>query len=158
MVLVGRLTSFIYFDRSHSYCVVDVPQRRVQTTPPLRRKWLMGRERRRYRRVPVDWPAVVKHTQGGIVAEMENIGANGALIRCEKPLRPKERFMLHIMAPNHSTLSARAEVAWLQVQCDQKDIPPCGMGVRFTRASGSVRQFIKYFVAEHYEKRKPTVD
>jgi hypothetical protein len=62
----------------------------------------MGRERRRYRRVPVDWAAVVKHTSGGIVAEMENIGANGAFIRCEKPLRPKERFMLHIMAPNHS--------------------------------------------------------
>lgn len=118
----------------------------------------MGRERRRYRRVPVDWPAVVKHTTGGIVAEMENIGANGAFIRCEKPLRPKERFMLHIMAPNHSTLSARAEVAWLQVRCNEKDIPPCGMGVRFTRASGSVRQFIKYFVAQHYEKKKPTAD
>jgi hypothetical protein len=41
---------------------------------------------------------------------------------------------------------------------DEKDIPPCGMGVRFTRAPGSVRQFIKYFVAQHYEKKKPTVD
>jgi Tfp pilus assembly protein PilZ len=89
---------------------------------------------------------------------MGNIGANGAYIRCEKPLRPKERFTLHIMAPNRSTLSARVEVAWLQVRCNKKDIPPCGMGVRFTRASGNVRQFIKYFVAEHYEKEKPTAD
>jgi hypothetical protein len=32
------------------------------------------------------------------------------------------------------------------------------MGVRFTRASGNVRQFIKYFVAQHYEKKKPIVD
>jgi hypothetical protein len=88
-----------------------------------------------------------------MVAEMENIGANGAFIRCEKPLRPKERFKLHIMAPNHIAISARAEVAWLHVFCSKSEVPPCGMGIRFTRASRTVRQFIKGFVAEHQERQ-----
>ena len=113
----------------------------------------MGRERRRHRRVDVNWPVVVHHSEGGIVAEMENIGANGAFIRCEKPLRPKEKFKLHIMAPNHSPLSARVEVAWLQVLCSEEDVPPCGMGLRFTRASSTVRQFIRGFVAEQQKEK-----
>jgi hypothetical protein len=113
----------------------------------------MGKERRRHTRVPVDWPVVVRYPDGGIVAEMENIGANGAFIRCDKPLRPKERFKLHILAPNRSTLSARVEVAWLQVYCSEKDVPPCGMGVRFTRASQEVRQFIRGYVAAHRQQR-----
>jgi hypothetical protein len=107
----------------------------------------MGRERRRHARVNVDWPAVVQHTSGGMVAEMENIGANGAFIRCDKPLRPREKFKLHIVTPNHSPLSASAEVAWLQVLCAEKDVPPCGMGIRFTRVSSDVRQYIRTFVA-----------
>ncbi len=107
----------------------------------------MGRERRRHARVDVNWPAVVQHTSGGMVAEMENIGANGAFIRCDKPLRPREKFKLHIVTPNHSPLSASAEVAWLQVLCAEKDVPPCGMGIRFTRVSSDVRQYIRTFVA-----------
>ena len=57
------------------------------------------------------------------------------------------------MAPNHSPLSARAEVAWLQVLCSEDDVPPCGMGLRFTRASSPVRQFIRGFVAEQQKKK-----
>ena len=112
----------------------------------------MAKERRRHTRVEVDWPAVVQHTYGGMVAEMENIGTNGAFIRCHKPLRPKERFKLLIVAPNHSPLSASAEVAWLQVICSDKNLPPCGMGVRFTRVSGTVRQYIRGLVAGQHKK------
>ena len=107
----------------------------------------MVKERRRHSRVEVDWPAVVQHTYGGMVAEMENIGTNGAFIRCDKPLRPKERFKLLIVAPNHSPLSATFEVAWLQVVCSDKNLPPCGMGVRFTRVPSTVRQYIRGLVA-----------
>lgn len=114
----------------------------------------MGRERRRHARVDVDWPAVVQHTSGGMVAEMENIGANGAFIRCDKPLRPREKFKLHIVTPNHSPLSASAEVAWLKVVCSDKDLPPCGMGIRFIRVSSTVRQFIRGFVAAQKKENK----
>jgi hypothetical protein len=114
----------------------------------------MAKERRRHARVDVDWPAVVQHTSGGMVAEMENIGANGAFIRCDKPLRPREKFKLHIVTPNHSPLSASAEVAWLQVLCAEKDVPPCGMGIRFTRVSSAVRQYIRTFVAAQKKKNQ----
>ena len=112
----------------------------------------MVKERRRHSRVEVDWAAVVQHTYGGMVAEMENIGADGAFIRCDKPLRPKERFKLLIVAPNHSPLSATFEVAWLQVVCSDKNLPPCGMGIRFTRVSSKVRQYIRGFVAGQSKK------
>jgi hypothetical protein len=101
----------------------------------------------------VDWPAVVHYTDGGIVAEIENISANGAFIRCEKALRPKEKFKLHMVAPNHTPLIASAEVAWLHVFCSDDNIPPCAMGIRFTRASRNVRQFIRGFITEHVKKK-----
>lgn len=108
----------------------------------------MGRDRRQHPRVPIEWPAFVRHTSGGIVAQMENISANGAFVRCDKVLRPKEKFKLHILAPNHSTLSANAEVVWLHVHCLEEDIPPCGMGIRFTRVSRTDRQFLRSVIAQ----------
>ncbi len=108
----------------------------------------MGRDRRQQPRVPVDWAAFVQYSDGGIVAQMENISANGAFVRCEKVLRPKERLKLHIVAPNHSTLSANAEVVWLHVHCLQDDIPPCGIGIRFTRVSRIDRQFLRNVLAK----------
>lgn len=114
----------------------------------------MGKERRRHPRTAVDWPALVQDADGGIMAEMENISANGAYIRCEKPLIPKEKFKLHMVAPDRSPLIARAEVAWLKVCRTEEDIPSCGMGIRFTRASSSVRQFIQSFVAANCEREK----
>ena len=107
----------------------------------------MGRDRRQHRRLPVDWAALVRHTEGGIVAQMENISISGAFVRCEKVLRPKEKLKLHILAPNHSTLSANAEVVWLQVHCLEDNIPPCGMGIRFTRVSRTDRQFLRSVIS-----------
>ena len=108
----------------------------------------MKRKKRRNIRVPIDWPAVVRYPNGSIVAELENISASGAFIRCVKPLRPKERFKLHVVVPNHRPLSASAEVAWLHVCCDDKDLPPCGMGIRFTRVARTDRQFIRDLIAK----------
>lgn len=108
----------------------------------------MGMDRRRHPRVPVDWAALVQHDDGGTVAQMENISPNGAFVRCEKVLRPKERLKLHIVAPNHSPLSANAEVVWLNVRCFEKDVPPCGIGIRFTRVSRTDRQFLRSVLAK----------
>ena len=109
-------------------------------------------ERRRQHRAAVDWPALIQDTKGGIVAEMENISANGALIRCRMPLKPQERFKLHIVVPNHSPLIARAEVAWLSVNCTDNGVFPCGMGIRFTRVARRDREFISSWVAGTREK------
>ena len=107
----------------------------------------MGSDRRQHRRIPVDWAALVRHTNGGIVAQMENVSISGAFVRCEKVLKPKEKLKLHIIAPNHSPLSASAEVIWLHVHCLENDIPPCGMGLRFTRVSRTDRKFLRSVIA-----------
>lgn len=109
----------------------------------------MKRERRRDPRIHIDWVAVVRDTTGSSVAELEDISARGAFIRCEKPLRPKERFKLQVVVPNRHPLSANAEVAWLHVCCDDKELPPCGMGVRFTRIPRADRQFIHDLIAKN---------
>ena len=102
----------------------------------------MSRERRRDNRTRIDWAALVRDTSGIIVAEMKNISRSGAFIRCDIPLEPRKRFKLHMMVPNHSPLKVNAEVAWVSVKCTEEGIPPCGMGVRFTRVSRSDRECI----------------
>jgi hypothetical protein len=108
------------------------------------------RERRRDSRIHIDWVAVVRDNTGSnSVAELEDISASGAFIRCEKPLWPKERFKLQVVVPNRHPLSSNAEVAWLHVCCDDNELPPCGMGVRFTRIPRADRQFIHDLIAKN---------
>lgn len=109
----------------------------------------MKRERRRDSRIHIDWVAVVRDNTGSSVAELEDISASGAFIRCEKPLRPKEQFKLQVVVPNRHPLSANAEVAWLHVSCENKELPSCGMGIRFTRIPRADRQFIHDLIAKN---------
>ncbi|MGB6377577.1 MAG: PilZ domain-containing protein [Syntrophobacteria bacterium] len=102
----------------------------------------MSKERRRDNRATIDWAVLVRDTGGIIVADIENISLSGAFIRCNVPLETKKRYKLHIMVPNHSPLDTNAEVAWLSVKCTERGIPPCGMGIRFTRVSKSDREII----------------
>lgn len=102
----------------------------------------MSSERRRDNRTTIAWAAFVRDTTGIIVVEIENISLSGAFIRCDVPLEPMKRYKLHIIVPNHSPLNANAEIAWLGVRCTEGGIPPCGMGIRFTRVSKSDREII----------------
>jgi len=112
----------------------------------------MSRERRRDNRASIEWAALVRDTTGIIVAEIKNISRSGAFIRCDVPLEPRKRFKLHILVPNHSPLKANAEVAWLSVKCTEGGIPPCGMGIRFTRVSKSDREFINGCILQSFRK------
>ncbi len=111
-----------------------------------------AQERRRQHRAAVDWPVLIQDTKGGIVAEMENISTSGALIRCSMPLKPQEKFKLHIIVPNHSPLIARAKVAWLSVNCTENGVFPCGMGIRFTRVARRDREFLSSLVSGSREE------
>jgi hypothetical protein len=108
-----------------------------------------AQERRRDHRAAVEWAALIQDAKGRAVAEMENISANGALIRCHMALLPNEAFGLCIMVPNHTPLNARAEVAWLRVNCSKKDTPPCGIGIRFTNVSNRDRQVLRSFMTNN---------
>ena len=78
----------------------------------------------------------------------------------ESPPPVGTELTLRFWLPSSDKLIATTgQVVWLNTPGESLKIShPPGMGVRFTRASGDVRQFIKYFVAQHYEKKKPTVD
>jgi hypothetical protein len=108
----------------------------------------ISRERRRDHRATVDWAALIQTTKGRAVVEMENISANGALIRCHVVLMPSETFGLCMMIPNHSPINARAEVAWLRVNCSQNGTPPCGIGIRFTDFSNNEQQVLRDFTTD----------
>ncbi len=110
-------------------------------------------ERRRQSRAEVSWPVVILTSQGATVAETKNIGASGAFILCRAQLRPKQKIRVFVMAPNRHSLNISAEVAWSNPLGSEEDIPPCGVGLRFTRISPTDRQFLREVIAAHYEKK-----
>ena len=113
-------------------------------------------ERRKYPRSDINWPVLIRDTIGAQVAEMENLSGRGALIRSHLPLRPKDKFKLHIIVPGNRPVNLKAEVAWLQVSCAQNSAFPCGMGVRFLRVSKQDFSYLAQMVNEHNgEKTAP---
>jgi Tfp pilus assembly protein PilZ len=87
------------------------------------------------------------------VAETKNIGASGAFILCQAPLRPKEKLRVFVMAPNRNSLNISAEVAWSNPLCSEEDKPPCGVGIRFTSISPADRQYLRDIITTHYRKK-----
>ncbi len=111
----------------------------------------MIKDRRKHLRVAVDWPAVILKGDRAREADLTNISATGAFLRSDKPLRPKERFRLFILANRHSPLTVNFEVAWVRVDYTKDKMSPCSMGIRFTRVSSADRQFLRNVIAKHYE-------
>ncbi|MGD8370406.1 MAG: PilZ domain-containing protein [Syntrophobacterales bacterium] len=113
----------------------------------------MVTEKRKHSRAEVNWPVVIMTAHGATVAETKNIGASGAFIFCQAHLHPKEKVKVFVMAPNRHSLNISAEVVWSNPHSTEKDTPPCGAGIRFTRVSPGDRQFLRDFIAEHYERK-----
>lgn len=117
------------------------------TTKPI------SKERRRYPRVRVKWPVVVLEGSGAREAELIDINLGGAFIRSDQPLKPKQRSKLYIIVPNRKTFTVYFEVVWLRIDCSVDDMPPCGMGIRFTRVSSTERQYLTEIISKHYQKK-----
>ncbi|UCG11311.1 MAG: PilZ domain-containing protein [Deltaproteobacteria bacterium] len=107
-------------------------------------------DRRRHTRVDVNWPVVILTQRGAVVGEAKNVGVSGAFILCRTPLLPKEKLKLIIMAPNRHSQSISAEVAWSNPYGSEseEEIPPCGMGIRFTKIAAADREFIRQEVVK----------
>jgi hypothetical protein len=88
------------------------------------------------------WPVVILTGRGAIVAETRNISPQGAFIFSDQPLPPEEKIRLLIMFPNRRYLDIPAEVTWSYPYGSEKDVTPCGMGVRFTEISAQDQEFI----------------
>jgi hypothetical protein len=103
-------------------------------------------ERRRHPRVHIDWPVVIQRQDRNTEAVAADISVRGALLRTHKALLPKERFALFILAPDREAMKLESAVIWLQVDCSEKDILPCGVGIRFTRVSKPDREFLTSWI------------
>jgi len=104
------------------------------------------KERRRYPRIRVDWPVVVRMKDRITVGEARNIGARGALIQMEEPLTAKEKFRLFIVPPDRLAFRVTAEVAWVKVKRSAQEFSNCLMGIRFTRVSKGDNRFVLDFL------------
>jgi hypothetical protein len=104
------------------------------------------KERRRHPRVHIDWPVVIHRMDRTSAAVATDISARGALIRTHKPLLPKERFELFILVPDREAIKLKSAVIWLHVDCSEKDILPCGVGIRFTGVSRPDREFLTSWI------------
>ena len=113
----------------------------------------MRQERRKSQRIPVEWSGLVRDTKGAALAEVKNIGTNGAFIRPVIPLMPQESFKLQIVVPQKNPLSIRAKVAWLRVSNAVDLTLPCKMGIRFIRVSKGDREFIDACILQGSRKK-----
>jgi hypothetical protein len=113
----------------------------------------ISKDRRRYPRVRANWPVVILESSGAREAELRDISLGGAFIRSDKPLNPKERSKLYIIVPDRKTFTVYFEVVWLRVDCSVSEVPPCGMGIRFTRVFRTDRQYLTEIISSHYQKK-----
>jgi len=111
------------------------------------------KERRRHPRVLIDWPVVIQRQDRTSAAVAADISARGALIRTHKALLPKEKFELFILVPDREVMKLKSAVMWLHTDYSEKDILPCGVGIRFTRVSKPDREFLASWIKSQLEVR-----
>ena len=105
-------------------------------------------QRRKYRRVEVQWPVTMMTPEGDMDGTIENISAGGAYIRCGTPLFTKDLFILSILSHNGEDIWIGAEVVWIDIHPDHNSEVPIGMGVRFTNISPEDLKFINAAVSQ----------
>jgi c-di-GMP-binding flagellar brake protein YcgR len=94
-------------------------------------------ERRKYRRAPVNWSAVLWcSSNGAINTRLIDISAGGACIITDTPLMHNEQLALYIIPDNQQVFRANSKVVWLQVDASQDNLPSCEIGVHFSSISG----------------------
>ena len=87
-------------------------------------------EKRRARRVQVEWPVTAITADRTMQGETTNVSTSGAFIRCQKPLRLKEECLLKLRTPSDS-IKANAVVVWSNIDIYEDETIPVGMGVSF---------------------------
>jgi len=104
------------------------------------------KERRRYPRIGVDWPVVIRMKDRTAVGEARNISARGALIQTERPLHPKEKFRAFMVPANRQAFRVTFEVAWVKARASGRRMSTYLVGIRFTRLLKGDGQFLLNFI------------
>lgn len=89
-------------------------------------------EKRRYPRVPVEWPVAILTSEKSVQGEIRNISLVGAFINCLIEFK-REPLHLLIKVPHRGRCySIAAEVAWSNIHESAQELTLSGTGVRFT--------------------------
>ena len=112
------------------------------------------KERRKYRRVSVHWPAILWcSSNGAIHTKLIDISAGGACIFTETPLRYNEQCALYISPDNQQIFRANSKVVWLHVETSQDNLPSCEIGVHFNSISGMDHQTFGSAISRVLERK-----
>ena len=109
------------------------------------------KERRRHRRVRIDWPVVIQRQDRATAGVATDISASGALIRTDQPPLPQERLQLFILVPEREAIKVKSAVSWSQVDFCHNDFYPSGVGIRFTGVSKPDRAFLTGWIKSRFE-------
>ena len=112
----------------------------------------MEQEKRQRPRAGIQWPVIVRSSQGIMQGMLHNASSTGVFISCPKPLKPHEVFELVIEVPvSNRRLRATAEVAWSSTDDQDNEACPHGMAVRFIKIAGADRKVIADAVINHLQ-------
>lgn len=100
-------------------------------------------DRRQSPRAAFQWPIIVKTAEGPVKAELKDLGAGGAHIRCDQTLNPRDFVAITIDPPHHFFLKITAEVVWTG------RLSSLGIGVRFVEMPEKDRHFLFNKVSDH---------
>jgi len=106
-------------------------------------------EKRRYPRIPLDWPVVVMTPQGAIMGKTENISVSGLalLLFLETPVIDNE-FKITLKSSEGNLMSVNCQKLWSDIINRDRYIDS-EIGARFTKISSSDRKTIATLVAAY---------
>ena len=107
-------------------------------------------EKRRYPRVPLDWPVVVITPKGAIMGKTANISVNGLalLLFLETPVIDDE-FKITLKSSEGYEMSVTCQKLWSDI-INLDGYVYSGIGVRFIKISSSDRETIASIVGKYF--------
>jgi hypothetical protein len=101
-----------------------------------------GDDKRLYRRIPVNWPAVVVTAEGSIAGEVRNISVGGAFIQLSEEGDFSGDLQIFLKPSEQRSISLTCREAWSgNLNFHGKTIFS-GLGVQFTNISPEDKEFI----------------
>ena len=108
-------------------------------------------EKRNEKRADIVWPVSVETGNDIIKTETKDLTRSGAFIKCSKPLKPGEQFVLAIETPAKGTISLNAEVVWSNANIPEDKVVTRGMGIRFIKNTDNDLKYLKSSLEEYLE-------
>ena len=106
----------------------------------------MSPDRRRFPRVQVTWPVVMKTRRGSIEAKTRDIGTGGAFIETSERPDLDEGFQVILKPSDGKPISVTAEKAWCgNISLNGKETYS-GIGIKFVQLSPGDKQLISELV------------